>query len=101
MEPSSLPLFTGFRRAASRNYELVLDAYRQGTVTILDLLDAQTVALNANLDAANAVYVYLITLMEVQRSVGQFDFFLSASGRQTWFDKLDTFFKQDGVSVAP
>ncbi len=88
-------------RAASRNYELMLDAYRQGTVTILDLLDAQTEALNANLDAANAVYVYLITLMEVQRSVGQFDFFLSASGRQTWFDKLDTFFKQGGVPVSP
>jgi outer membrane protein TolC len=86
--------------AARRNYELVLQAYRQGTVSILDLLDAQTEALNANLDAANAVYVYLTHLMQVQRAVGQFDFFLSGSGRQDWFEKLDTFFRDSGVSVS-
>jgi outer membrane protein TolC len=85
--------------AAQRNYELVLDAYRQGTVSILDLLDAQTEALNAQLDSANAVYVYLIDLMEAQRAVGQFDFFLSGSGRQAWFEKLDAFFRHSGVSI--
>ena len=42
-------------RAANRNYELVLDGYREGVVSILDLLDAQTEALNANLDAAKAL----------------------------------------------
>ena len=68
-------------RAANRNYELVLDAYRRGTLSILDLLDAQTEALNAKLDAAASVYGYLIDLMNVQRAVGQFDFFVSASGR--------------------
>lgn len=87
--------------AARRNYELVLDAYRQGTVSILDLLDAQTESLNANLDAANAVYVYLSNLMSVQRAVGQFDFFLSGSGRQAWFEKLDAFFRAQGVTVSP
>ncbi|MEE9149344.1 MAG: TolC family protein, partial [Candidatus Tectomicrobia bacterium] len=86
--------------AAQRNYQLVLDAYRQGAVSILDVLDAQTTALNANLDAANAVYVYLIDLMEMQRAVGQFDFFLSGSDRQTWFEKLDTLFRERGVSIA-
>ncbi len=86
--------------AAQRNYQLVLDAYRQGAVSILDVLDAQTTALNANLDAANAVYVYLIDLMEMQRAVGQFDFFLSGSGRQAWFEKLDAFFRERGVSIA-
>jgi outer membrane protein TolC len=87
--------------AARRNYELILDAYRQGTVSILDLLDAQTASLNANLDAANSVYVYLSNLMSVQRAVGQFDFFLSGSGRQAWFEKLDAFFRQQGVTVGP
>ena len=86
-------------RAANRNYELVLDAYRRGTLSILDLLDAQTEALNAKLDAAAAVYGYLIDLMGVQRAVGQFDFFVSASGRKLWFEKLDDFFNKAGVSV--
>ncbi len=87
--------------AARRNYELILDAYRQGAVTILDLLDAQTESLNANLDASDAVYVYLIDLMSVQRSIGQFDFFISADGRKAWFDQLDAFFRQHGATPKP
>jgi outer membrane protein TolC len=84
-------------RAAARNYDLVVDGYRQGVISILDVLDAQTELLNANLNATNAVYQYLIDLMEVQRSVGQFDFFLSAEGRRQWFDKLDAFFQDRGA----
>jgi outer membrane protein len=84
-------------RAAARNYDLVVDGYRQGVLSILDVLDAQTELLNANLNATNAVYQYLIDLMEVQRSVGQFDFFLSAEGRRQWFDKLDAFFRERGA----
>jgi outer membrane protein len=79
--------------AAERNYELVRDAYRQGAMSILDLLDAQTESLNAKLDAATVVYIYLIDLMQAQRAVGQFDFFVSAAGRQAWFEKLDAFFR--------
>jgi outer membrane protein TolC len=86
-------------RAATRNYELILDAYREGVASILDVLDAQTESLNANLDAANSVYLYLIDLMEVQRSVGQFDFFLSPEGRRQWFDKLDAFFRERGAEI--
>jgi outer membrane protein len=86
-------------RAADRNYDLVLEGYREGVVSILDLLDAQTQALNANLDAANSVYLYLIDLMEVQRSVGQFDFFVSQEGRRQWFEKLDAFFRERGADI--
>jgi outer membrane protein len=86
-------------RAAKRNYELVLDAYREGVGGILDILDAQNDALNSNLNAANAVYVYLINLMSVQRAVGQFDFFVSAAGRREWFKKLDAFFAEHGAAV--
>ncbi len=85
--------------SAQRNYELIFEAYRQGAVSILDLLDAQTASLNASLDAANAVYLYLTDLMDVQRAIGQFDFFLSGSNRQIWFEKLDSFFREHGAEV--
>jgi outer membrane protein TolC len=86
-------------RAAARNYDLVLDGYREGVVSILDVLDAQTESLNASLDAANSVYLYLIDLMEVQRAVGQIDFFVSEDGRRQWFSKLDTFFRERGAEI--
>ncbi len=85
--------------AATKNFDLVTDAYGRGAVSILDLLDAQREALSANLDAANTVYAYLIELMQMQRSIGQFDFFVSEDGRRDWFERLDTFFREQGVTI--
>ncbi len=63
--------------AARRNFDLVTDAYEQGVVPILDLLDAQQAALLAGLEAANAVYDHLIDQMAVQRALGRFRFFMN------------------------
>lgn len=85
--------------AAMENFNLVTDAYGRGAVSILDLLDAQREALSANLDAANTVYDYLIQLMQMQRAIGQFDFFVSEHGRRDWFERLDAFFRTQGVTI--
>ncbi|PON18448.1 hypothetical protein C2W62_07815 [Candidatus Entotheonella serta] len=85
--------------AAMENFNLVTDAYGRGAVSILDLLDAQREALSANLDAANTVYDYLIKLMQMQRAIGQFDFFVSEHGRRDWFERLDAFFRTQGVTI--
>ena len=60
--------------AARKNLELVSDAYRQGTVSIIDLLDAQNQSLSADLSANNAVHDFLIDIMNVQRAARRFDF---------------------------
>ncbi len=60
-------------RAGSANLELVQEAYEQGVLTIIDLLDAQTAALAAELEAANAVFDFLLDHLAVQRSTGRFD----------------------------
>ncbi len=83
--------------AARKNLELVTDSYSRGVVSIIDLLDAQNAALAADLNAANAVYDFLIDLMNVQRSVGRFDFFMNMVDRDEWFRKLETFYN-DAVS---
>ncbi len=85
--------------ASKENFELVADAYGRGAVSILDLLDAQRDALGAKLDAATTVYDYLIQLMQMQRAVGQFDFFVSEQGQRDWFERLDTFFGTQGVTI--
>ncbi len=83
--------------AARRNFELVADAYTQGAVDIIDLLDAQNAALVADQVAANAVYDFLIDLMEVQRAAGGFDFFRTAEEREAFFQRLDAFMAAEGM----
>ena len=63
--------------AARRNLDLVTDAYEQGAVPILDVLDAQHAALMAEEEGANAVYDHLIDQMAVQRALGRFRFFMN------------------------
>ncbi len=48
--------------------------------TEIDLLDAQNAALVAEESAINAVFVFQIDLMNLQRSLGQFSFFLDEQG---------------------
>ena len=50
--------------AARRNLALVTDAYEEGVLSILDLIDAQNAALVAEQESATAVYDYLIDLMD-------------------------------------
>ncbi len=60
--------------AARKNLELVLDAYGQGTLSIIDLLDAQNQSLEADLSANNAIHDFLIDIMNLQRARSDFDF---------------------------
>lgn len=77
--------------AAHRNLTLVSDAYGRGTVSILELLDAQNAALVADLVAANAVYDFLIDLMEVERAAGRLDFFTTPAERESWFERASAY----------
>lgn len=77
--------------AADKNLALVADSYAQGIKTIIDLIDGQNLALVADQRSANSVYNFLIDLMNVQRSVGRFDFFQSESQRQAWYQRFEAF----------
>ena len=73
----SIELARAAAEASQKNYDLVADGYAQGTVKVVDLLDAQNSLLSANEQAANAAYDFLIDLMNLQRESGHFDFFLT------------------------
>ena len=60
--------------AASRNYELVNESYVLGVASILDLLDAQTQLLNAELAVMNATYDFLEDLISAERQTAFFPF---------------------------
>lgn len=77
--------------AAERNLDLVADNYTLGRVSLVDLIDAQTNALNSHLAAADAVNDYLLDLMRVERAVGRFMFFVSAEDREAWIQELEQY----------
>ncbi len=85
--------------AARRNLDVVRDAYSRGTVSILDLLDAQNAALVADLRAATAVYDFIRDLMEVERAAARFDFFLTPQDQADWFTRVERYFAERGVPV--
>jgi len=87
--------------AARENLNLVSDTYARGTLSILELLDAQNNALVAEEFASNAVFDFLVDLMELQRATNSFDFFLADAAREGWFERLEAFFAEAGLAPRP
>jgi outer membrane protein TolC/ABC-type uncharacterized transport system substrate-binding protein len=85
--------------AAARSLEVVSDAYTRGTVSILDLLDAQNAALVADLAAANAIYGFLVDLLAVDRATGCFDMIGTDEERQALVERVEAYFKYRGVTL--
>ncbi len=82
--------------AARRNLELVTDAYEQGAVSILDLIDAQNAALIAEEGSATAVYDYLLDLMDAQRAAGRLEAFLDPPDVAGFRERVGEFFRETG-----
>ncbi len=80
--------------SAENNLQLVTDSYVRGVLSIIDLLDAQNLALVAEQQAANAVYDFLTHLMEVQRSTGTFFLYAQEAERDEWFGKMEAYFNK-------
>ncbi len=78
--------------AAIDNFEMVSDAYAKGVVSITDLIDAQNSVLSSRLSAVQALYLFMIDWVEVQRAVASFDLFLKEQGMQNWYQEMDAFF---------
>jgi outer membrane protein TolC len=74
--------------AASRNYELVSDAYARGTASITALIDAQNAAESSAEAAANAINDFLLDLMRVERAMGSFGVLRPAEQQQAFLERL-------------
>ena len=74
--------------AAERTLSLVTDSYVRGASSYIDLIDAQSAYLTARLTSSNADFQHLQDLIELQRTIGFFDFYVSAIEEDAWFDAL-------------
>ena len=85
---AQIDLANAAAEATRRNLDLVSDAYAQGTVNVIQLLDAQDASLNASASAADAFYRFFIEVMSLQRAVGRFDFLLEQNQRDAIADEF-------------
>jgi outer membrane protein TolC len=83
--------------AAGNNLDLVTDSYSRGAVSIIDLLDAQNASLVADEAAENALYDFLIDLIEVERSVGRIYLLVEPEERSNLFERADAFCRDRGA----
>ena len=78
--------------------ELEILTGRKMSVNVIEIKEPDlNAALVADQAAANAVYDFLIDLMELQRAANSFDFFTSLEEREAWFNRMKAFFaKKEG-----
>ncbi|MCP5049368.1 MAG: TolC family protein [bacterium] len=79
---------------AGKSLDLVRDAYSKGTVSITELADAQNNALNADLNAMNSVYEFLLGILETERATGRFTLMSSAGQQQEFFNRFKAYLEQ-------
>jgi len=84
--------------AARKNLDLVTEAYARGAVSIIDLLDAQNAALNAAEQAANAVYDFLVDLLEVERAANRIELLGTPETAAAFFKRLEKYFLDRGIT---
>jgi len=84
--------------AADATLEVATDAYSVGDLSILELLDAQQSALQADLGLTDALYSYQLALIQVMRATNDYSFLSSQEDEEAWFAALDAWFKDRGVT---
>ena len=86
--------------AAAENLGLVTDAYRRGAVSVTELVDAQNAALASELRAVDARYAYLIDVVNILRSNGDFTLLVDPGRTETWFQDVEAYIREREASAA-
>ena len=63
-------------------------------MSIQDLLDAQNSALTSELGASNAVFKFVVDLVEVQRAAGRLEWFRAEENRDAWVQRIRDYFAE-------
>jgi outer membrane protein len=91
---SSQPSIRLSRVAADRsrkNLDVVKDKYARGSISIVNLLDAQTQARVQAQTAAIAVYQYLSDLIDYQRALGWMEVFKTDAEKDAWVGRFRSY----------
>ncbi len=75
-------------QAAADNYRVVQDAYLQGMVHVVELIDAQNVMIKTRNMAESAYYQYLLDYIHTQRLQGRFSFLEDESAQAAYTGRM-------------
>lgn len=95
-EIANLQLSAISEEAASESLELAQAAYASGAVTVVELLDAQTNYLSAQLARASAIYNFLATSVGLQRLVGHFSLLSAPELNDAYMLRFQEFLQSRG-----
>lgn len=79
--------------ASLKNQGIVINMYSQGFASITELLDAQNAALQAELLATSSQFDFLIDMINVQRSIGEFIFTYDVDEQEAFINRLEEYFE--------
>jgi len=88
---ANIELSQNAQTASEKNLNLVQDSYSKGVVSIIQLIDAQNAAIASSQSAANAGYVFIIDLINVERAIGNFYTISTTQERDQYFQRLEEF----------
>ncbi|OIQ22513.1 MAG: hypothetical protein BM557_00565 [Flavobacterium sp. MedPE-SWcel] len=76
---------------AKESLELTQNAYKEGAVPVIQLIDAQTNYLQSQLASRTANYNYLITSMQLERAIGYFFLMHTEAENQEFIERANQF----------
>ncbi|MGH1362794.1 MAG: TolC family protein [Calditrichia bacterium] len=80
---------------SQKNFELVQDYYRNGTVSVIQLIDAQEAALQAKQGYANSVYQYLTAFIGLENSLGRYGLLATQEENAAFNTRFESFIKNE------
>ncbi len=81
--------------ASRKNYEIVQDAYSAGQANITTLIDAQNNALATELQSNNAVYTFIQDFLNLERSIGYYNFLATPEEKTNFFQQVQQHFNKN------
>jgi outer membrane protein TolC len=92
---TNLTLTKEAEEAVVKNFDLVQDSYSQGLVTITQLLDAQSAARIALFNSANAIFVFLIDLLNLERPTGNYYMLMTEDQKAEFINDFLTYISEN------
>jgi len=77
---------------AKQSLELVQDSYAKGTVSVVELADAQNNALSGELSAISSIYEYLISLFKMESVYGRFSLLMPEDSNERITNKFREYY---------